>query len=137
MRSREMKRKQLWLVGIVLLLVVGCQSSDLDESLAAKVDATFREVVLESNKPVLVDFYATWCAPCKQMNPIVDELKEEYEGKAVVHKVDIDKHQKTAQACGVEYLPTFIIFADGKKVDQVVGGTDKADLAARLDAAID
>jgi len=131
-----MKRKPLWLAGIAVMLAVGCQSSVVEDGTEANPDATFEQVVLDSDRPVLVDFYATWCGPCKQMSPIIEQLKNEYEGKAVVHKVDIDKHPETAKAYGISGIPTFVFFDGGKEVDRVVGGTDKADLAARLDAAI-
>ena len=123
----------LWIVGLVLLAAIGCRSEVVTEE---GQDPAFGEMVLDSDKPVLVDFHATWCRPCKEMNPIVKQLETEYAGKVVVYKVDIDEYPGTKQKYGITGVPTFIVFDGGKVVDQVVGGTDKADLAGRLDAAV-
>ena len=76
-------------------------------------DATFDEVVLKSSKPVLVDFWAEWCGPCRMVGPIIDELSNEYEGKAVVGKVDVDNNQEFAAKFGVRNIPTVLLFKNG------------------------
>ena len=98
-------------------------------------DSDFREVVLKSDKPVLVDFWATWCPPCRQMGPIVDQLADDYEGKAVVAKLDVDENPATAQTYGVSSIPTFIIFKDGDIVQTFTGARPKKALADALEAA--
>ena len=116
-----------------LVLLLGCRA----EVPTGPQDPAFQERVLQSDEPVLVDFYATWCAPCRMMNPIVEQLEAEYAGRAGVYKVDIDQYPGTAAKYDVGNIPAFLVFDDGEVVDRVVGGTDKADLAARLEAAID
>ncbi|MDO6739103.1 thioredoxin [Wenyingzhuangia sp. 2_MG-2023] len=99
-------------------------------------DATFEEVVLKSDKPVLVDFWAAWCGPCRMVAPIIDELTEEYEGKAVIGKVDVDANQEFAAKYGVRNIPTVLVFKGGEVVDKQVGVAPKATYAAKIDAAI-
>lgn len=98
-------------------------------------DANFKEEVLESKTPVLVDFYADWCGPCKMMGPIVDELAVEYEGKAVVGKLNVDESVSTAQAYKVMSIPTMILFKDGQAVDKIVGAVSKTDLTEKINRA--
>jgi thioredoxin 1 len=98
--------------------------------------ASFDQQVLQSDKPVLVDFYATWCGPCKRMEPIIHELAGDYAGRAVVAQIDVDQAQEIAARYGIQYLPTFAVFKDGKVVEQVVGAQNKEDLAAKIDAAL-
>ena len=81
-------------------------------------DSSFEEVVLKSSQPVLVDFWAEWCGPCRMVGPIIDELSNEYEGKAVVGKVDVDNNQKFAAKFGVRNIPTVLLFKNGELVDR-------------------
>jgi thioredoxin 1 len=84
-------------------------------------DGDFEEKVLKADKPVLVDFYADWCGPCKMAAPIIEELAGEYDGKVEVGKLDVDANQQTAMRFGVMSIPTVIMFKDGKEVDRQVG----------------
>lgn len=97
-------------------------------------DTNFEEVVLKSDKPVLVDFWAEWCGPCRMLTPLVEELYTEYEGKAVVTKVDVDSSPETAAKFGIRNIPTILFFKNGEIVDKQVGAVPKSTLAAKLDA---
>ena len=88
-------------------------------------DATFDKIVLQSDKPVLVDFWAAWCGPCRMVGPIIDELSKEYDGKAVVGKVDVDNNQEFAAKYGVRNIPTVLLFKNGELVDRKVGVSPK------------
>ena len=96
-------------------------------------DATFDEVVLKSSQPVLVDFWAEWCGPCRMVGPIIDELSNEYEGKAVVGKVDVDNNQEFAAKFGVRNIQTVLLFKNGELVDRKVGVSPKAVYATAID----
>jgi len=88
-------------------------------------DATFEEVVLKSDKPVLVDFWAVWCGPCKMLAPVVSELSADFEGKAVVGKVDVDNNQEFASKYGIRNIPTVLVFKNGEVVGRQVGVAPK------------
>jgi thioredoxin 1 len=98
-------------------------------------DANFEEI-LKSEKPVLVDFWAEWCGPCKMIGPIVEELAGDYEGKAVIGKVDVDSNPAVASALGIRSIPTLMFFKGGEMVDKQVGAVPKAILAKKLDAVL-
>lgn len=99
-------------------------------------DSNFEEIVLKSEIPVMVDFWAAWCGPCRMVGPIIDEISDEYEGKAVVGKVDIDSHQQYAAQFGVRNIPTVLIFKNGELVDRKVGVSAKSDYTGALDTLI-
>jgi thioredoxin 1 len=99
-------------------------------------DANFQELVLDSKVPVLVDFWAEWCGPCRMVGPIVDELSKEYEGKAAVGKVNVDNNPKIATDFGIMSIPALLFFKDGKLVDKQVGAVPKHILAGKLDAQL-
>lgn len=96
-------------------------------------DSDFEEIVLKSEIPVLVDFWAEWCGPCKMIGPIVDELGNEYEGKAKIVKVDVDNNPATASSQGIRNIPTILFFKNGEVVDKQVGAVPKQVLAEKID----
>ncbi len=99
-------------------------------------DANFEEVVLKSSQPVLVDFWAEWCGPCRMLGPIIEELSSDYNGKAVIGKVDVDSNQKFAAQFGVRNIPTVLIFKDGELVNRQVGVSQKNVYADYIDALL-
>ena len=102
----------------------------------ALTDDNFSDEVLSAELPVLVDFWATWCGPCRMVAPIVEELSSEYEGKAKVCKLDVDTAQKTAAEFGIRSIPTLLIFIEGKVADQLIGAVPKQQIAEKLDASL-
>ena len=95
----------------------------------------FSKEVLQSPQPVLVDFWAEWCGPCKMLSPILDELAQEYDGKVRIGKVNIDEHQNLAAQFGIRSIPTLLLFKQGQVADQIVGLKSKRDLKASVDRA--
>lgn len=99
-------------------------------------DGTFDALVLKSEKPVLVDFWAVWCGPCRMVGPIVQEISEEYGDKAVIGKLDVDHNPETARNFGIRNIPTILFFKNGEVVDKQVGAVPKQKLDEKLDALL-
>lgn len=99
-------------------------------------DADFDSVVLKSTKPVLVDFWAPWCGPCRAVAPIIEELAGEYKEKAVIAKMDVDQNPATPGKYGIRAIPTLILFKNGEVVDQITGSGTKSSIAALIDKAL-
>lgn len=97
-------------------------------------DGTFDDKVINSSTPILVDFWAEWCGPCKMIAPILDELAGEMDGKLLIGKLDVDENQSTAMAYGVMSIPTLLLFKNGEPVERIVGYQPKAQLVSKLQA---
>ena len=124
---------------------VAVNSTAADGQLASKTagtaisntsDADFKQDVLKSAKPVLVDFWATWCVPCHQMEPILEDVASQYANKLKVVKVDVDANQQLVDAYHIDEMPTFVVFKDGKQIDAMVGAVPKRDLVAAIEKYI-
>ena len=100
-------------------------------------DGTFDQMVLQAKTPVLVDFWATWCAPCRMVAPVIDELAEEYSGRISFAKVDVDHNSKIATRYSIMSIPTLLVFKKGEPVSHLVGYKPKEELKRTLDAALD
>ena len=99
-------------------------------------ESEFEQEVLQSETPVLVDFWADWCGPCKMIAPVVEELAEEYDGKFNFTKMDVDANPQTAMNFGIRSIPTLLIFNDGKVADQVIGAVPKGQITEKLDEVL-
>ncbi|MFZ2324201.1 MAG: thioredoxin [Ignavibacteriaceae bacterium] len=99
-------------------------------------DENFATEVLQSDKPVLIDFWAVWCGPCKMIAPIVEELAVEYDGKFKMGKLDVDNNQQSAIKYGVRSIPTLLIFKDGNVVDTIIGAVPKVHIKQKLESAL-
>ncbi len=105
-------------------------------SLITITDDNFKEEVIDSDKPVLIDFWAVWCGPCKMIAPIVEELAVEFEGKAKIGKLDVDSNQQTSIKYGVRSIPTLLIFKDGEVKETIIGAVPKAKVVEKLNSVI-
>lgn len=99
-------------------------------------DATFEEVVLKSDKPVLVDFWAAWCGPCRLVGPVIEQISDEYDGKAIVGKLDVDANQEYAAKYGVRNIPTVLVFQNGELVGRQVGVSPKNAYTDAIDSLL-
>ncbi len=99
-------------------------------------DADFETTVLQAKTPALVDFWAVWCGPCRNVAPVVEEIAGEYEGRAVVAKLDVDSNRDTAVKYGIQAIPTLLFIKEGKVADRIIGVADKKSIQAKLDALL-
>jgi thioredoxin 1 len=99
-------------------------------------DANFDELVLKSDKPVVVDFWAEWCGPCKMIGPLINEMSKDYEGKALVGKVNVDQNANVSAQFGVRSIPTVLFIKNGEVVDKSVGAVPKSTLESKLEALL-
>jgi thioredoxin 1 len=106
----------------------------MDSKYVTLTDANFRQEVLESSEPVLVDFWAAWCGPCRVIAPAIEELASEFRGRAKIGKLDVDHNPQTAMQYGVRSIPTLLFFKDGRVADQLIGAVPKKIMADKLEA---
>jgi len=144
MNARSFKKNLAWIACLTALLAVfaGCHSAPqggtIDHSsVLAFTRENFQAEVLSSSQPVMVDFWATWCGPCRMIASSVAELATEFEGKAKIGKVDIDVESALAKQYNIRAIPTLLLFKDGKKVGEIVGFTRKSQLRKALDKLVD
>jgi thioredoxin 1 len=108
----------------------------MGENISHVTDATFESTVVNSDKPAMVDFWAVWCGPCRIVAPHVEALAQEFAGKAVVAKLDVDSNRQTAIKFGIQSIPTLLFFKGGTVVDRVIGAVDKKVLKEKLTALL-
>lgn len=108
----------------------------MSENTKEVTDATFQVEVLEAKEPVLVDFWAAWCAPCRMLAPTIDQIAQDYDGKAKIFKLDVDHNAETAARYQVKGIPTLLLFKNGEVKDQIVGATSKDNIARMIDAQL-
>jgi len=99
-------------------------------------DQNFEEEVLKSKNPVLIDFWAPWCGPCKTISPVIDKLSEDYRGRFKFCKINVEEAQQTASEYGIMSIPALLFFKDGKKVDQIIGAVPETSIKSKIDALI-
>jgi thioredoxin 1 len=99
-------------------------------------DSNFSDLVMSSDKPVVVDFWAAWCGPCRMVGPLIEEMHGEYDGKALIGKVDVDQNPAISAQFGVRSIPTILFIKNGQVVDKVVGAVPKGTLTQKLDAIL-
>ena len=102
----------------------------------AVTDSTFKDEVISSDLPVLVDFWAAWCGPCRMIAPMVEDLAREFDGRAKVVKLDVDHNPQVSMQFGIRSIPTLLFFKDGQVVDQLIGASSKKTLADKLEALV-
>src|ERR1017187_8541620 len=122
-----MLRLENWIKGLTLIK----KSMDIEFT-----DANFDQLVLKSDKPVLVDFWAEWCGPCRMVGPVVEELAKEYEGKAVIGKLNVDNNPEVSTKFGIRSIPTILFFKGGQLVDRQVGAVPKSAIETKLKAQL-
>ena len=108
----------------------------MSEFVTDVTDQNFEQEVLKSDQPVLVDFWAEWCHPCKMLTPTVEQVAEKYQGRTKVVKLNVDDNNQTAQRCGIKGIPTLILFKGGVEAERVVGATSKDNIARMIDRAV-
>lgn len=108
----------------------------MGENVKEVLDSSFEQDVLSSSQPVLVDFWAEWCAPCRMLAPTVEAVADKYSGQAKVYKLNVDDNPMTAQRYGIKGIPTLIVFKDGKEQERIVGATSQQTIARMLESFI-